>query len=75
MQFLSPPGRAIISRCQYECQARTAHTVLKGDAGAPHGLADTHNEQLNEDLLAFISPETSPAAGAHVWWALPPKVM
>lgn len=22
--------------------------------GAPHGLTDTHKQQLNEDLLAFI---------------------
>jgi non-heme chloroperoxidase len=23
-------------------------------AGAPHGLAETHRDQLNEDLLSFI---------------------
>jgi non-heme chloroperoxidase len=27
-------------------------------AGAPHGLNDTHKEQLNADLLAFIEAET-----------------
>lgn len=27
---------------------------LKTYAGAPHGLADTHKEQLNADLLAFV---------------------
>jgi non-heme chloroperoxidase len=27
--------------------------LLKVYAGAPHGLADTHKEQLNSDLLAF----------------------
>jgi non-heme chloroperoxidase len=27
-------------------------------AGAPHGLIDTHKEQLNADLLAFIEAET-----------------
>jgi len=28
--------------------------TLKVYAGAPHGLADTHKEQLNTDLLAFL---------------------
>jgi len=28
--------------------------VLKVYAGAPHGIADTHKEKLNTDLLAFI---------------------
>jgi non-heme chloroperoxidase len=28
-------------------------------AGAPHGLIDTHKEQLNADLLAFIEAEAS----------------
>ena len=30
------------------------NAVLKVYAGAPHGLASTHKEQLNADLLAFI---------------------
>jgi non-heme chloroperoxidase len=30
------------------------NAVLKVYPGAPHGLADTHKEQLNADLLAFI---------------------
>lgn len=29
--------------------------TLKIYAGAPHGLADTHKEQLNADLLAFLN--------------------
>ena len=28
--------------------------ILKIYAGAPHGLADTHKERLNDDLLAFL---------------------
>lgn len=28
--------------------------TLKVYRGAPHGLADTHKQQLNTDLLAFI---------------------
>jgi non-heme chloroperoxidase len=28
--------------------------VLKVYAGAPHGLADTHKQQFNEDLLGFL---------------------
>jgi non-heme chloroperoxidase len=28
--------------------------TLKVYSGAPHGLADTHKQQLNTDLLAFI---------------------
>ena len=30
------------------------HATLKVYAGAPHGLASTHQQQFNEDLLAFI---------------------
>jgi non-heme chloroperoxidase len=30
------------------------NSILKIYAGAPHGLAETHKEQLNADLLAFI---------------------
>jgi non-heme chloroperoxidase len=30
------------------------HATFKVYAGAPHGLADTHKQQLNEDLLAFV---------------------
>jgi non-heme chloroperoxidase len=29
-------------------------STLKVYPGAPHGLADTHKEQLNADLLAFL---------------------
>jgi non-heme chloroperoxidase len=31
------------------------HATLKVYAGAPHGLADTHKDQLNADLLAFLA--------------------
>jgi non-heme chloroperoxidase len=31
-------------------------TILKVYPGAPHGLTDTHKEQLNADLLAFLYP-------------------
>lgn len=30
------------------------NAILKIYPGAPHGLADTHKEQLNADLLAFL---------------------
>jgi non-heme chloroperoxidase len=30
------------------------HATLKVYAGGPHGLIDTHKEQLNADLIAFI---------------------
>jgi len=30
------------------------NATLKIYAGAPHGLADTHKDQLNADLLAFL---------------------
>jgi len=29
-------------------------SILKVYAGAPHGLAETHKERLNDDLLAFL---------------------
>jgi len=31
------------------------HATLKIYAGAPHGLADTHKDQLNTDLLDFLN--------------------
>ena len=31
------------------------NAILKVYAGAPHGLADTHKDQLNADLLAFLA--------------------
>jgi non-heme chloroperoxidase len=31
------------------------HAELKVYAGAPHGLADTHKQQLNNDLLTFLT--------------------
>jgi non-heme chloroperoxidase len=30
------------------------NAVLKVYPGAPHGLADTHKQQLNADLLGFL---------------------
>lgn len=30
------------------------HATLKVYPGAPHGITDTHKDQLNEDLLAFL---------------------
>jgi non-heme chloroperoxidase len=30
------------------------NATLKVYPGAPHGLADTHKNQLNADLLAFL---------------------
>ena len=30
------------------------NSILKVYPGAPHGITDTHKEQLNQDLLAFI---------------------
>jgi non-heme chloroperoxidase len=37
------------------CSAKLIqHATLKIYAGAPHGLAETHKDQLNADLLTFI---------------------
>jgi non-heme chloroperoxidase len=33
------------------------HATLKVYRGAPHDLTDTHKEQLNADLLAFLQSE------------------
>jgi non-heme chloroperoxidase len=30
------------------------HATLKVYAGAPHGITDTHKQQLNDDMLAFL---------------------
>jgi non-heme chloroperoxidase len=30
------------------------NATLKVYEGAPHGVADTHKDQLNADLLAFL---------------------
>jgi non-heme chloroperoxidase len=32
-----------------------AHATLKVYAGAPHGITDTHKQQLNDDMLAFLN--------------------
>jgi non-heme chloroperoxidase len=29
------------------------NSIVKGYVGAPHGLASTHQDQLNQDLLYF----------------------
>jgi non-heme chloroperoxidase len=36
--------------------------TLKVYAGAPHGLASTHKDQLNADLIAFIKHATGSAS-------------
>ena len=33
------------------------NSILKVYKGAPHGLTDTHKEQLNSDLLSFLKAE------------------
>jgi non-heme chloroperoxidase len=30
------------------------HATVKVYAGAPHGLAETHKDQLSADMLAFL---------------------
>jgi non-heme chloroperoxidase len=42
-----------------DASARAAARLVKGSTlkvypGAPHGLTDTHKDQLNSDLLAFL---------------------
>lgn len=44
-----PIGAAALSSSK-----RIKNATLKIYPGAPHGLADTHKDQLNADLLAFI---------------------
>jgi non-heme chloroperoxidase len=34
-------------------QSSPTWTILKVYTGAPHGLASTHQDQLNQDLLYF----------------------
>jgi non-heme chloroperoxidase len=33
------------------------NSTLKVYTGAPHGLTETHKEQLNADLLSFLKAE------------------
>jgi pimeloyl-ACP methyl ester carboxylesterase len=40
------------------------HATLKVYPGAPHGLTDTHKDQLNADLLAFLKAEGRCAGAA-----------
>ena len=40
--------------------------TLKIYPGAPHGLATTHKEQLNADLLAFAEAESASLPRRHV---------
>ncbi|MHA7262453.1 alpha/beta fold hydrolase [Arthrobacter sp. TMN-37] len=44
----------------FEVGGNLSHTLIKGAQfkayeGAPHGLADTHKERLNNDLLEFLN--------------------
>jgi non-heme chloroperoxidase len=39
--------------------ARASHALIKGSKlivykGGPHGITDTHKDQLNQDLLSFL---------------------
>ncbi|WP_245428802.1 alpha/beta fold hydrolase [Rhodoplanes elegans] len=43
-----------IDASAHAAKALVPHAVLKVYAGAPHGLADTHKDQLNNDILAFL---------------------
>ena len=45
-----------------ETSGRASAALIEGAKlivykGAPHGLADTNKEQLNQDLLAFLREE------------------
>jgi non-heme chloroperoxidase len=42
--------------------ALVEHAELKVYPGAPHGITDTHKDQLGQDLLAFAREPTSSAA-------------
>jgi non-heme chloroperoxidase len=44
-----PIGAAALSSAKL-----VKNATLKIYPGAPHGLADTHKDQLNADLLAFL---------------------
>lgn len=35
--------------------ARIKNATLKVCPGAPHGITDTHEDQLNADLLGFLT--------------------
>jgi non-heme chloroperoxidase len=42
-----------------DAAGRASHKLVKGSTlkvypGAPHGITETHKDQLNADLLAFI---------------------
>lgn len=40
--------------------AQIAGAELKVYPGAPHGITDTHKDELNDDLLAFLDTYTAP---------------
>ena len=42
-----------------DATARASHALIKGSKlivykGGPHGITDTHKDQLNQDLLKFL---------------------
>lgn len=41
------------------------NATLKIYPGAPHGLADTHKDRLNEDLLAFLASPSRAKGSDH----------
>ena len=43
-----------IGASAYPSSKLVKHATLKVYQGGPHGLADTHKDKLNADLLAFV---------------------
>jgi non-heme chloroperoxidase len=46
-----------IGPAAYATSKLVKYATLKVYPGAPHGLADTHKDELNADLLAFLQPD------------------
>ena len=48
------PMRVVQNPAAVRSRKLVKNATLKVYPGAPHGLADTHKDQLNADLLNFV---------------------
>jgi non-heme chloroperoxidase len=55
-----PIGAAALASSKF-----VKNSTLKIYAGAPHGLTETHKDQLNADLLSFLKAEKLVGASSH----------
>jgi non-heme chloroperoxidase len=54
LAVVKSPATSVVTARNLASSKLVNNATLKVYAGAPHGLTETHKEQLNADLLAFL---------------------